>query len=381
MSMRLLMTGYVLSLVAALLGCVVVARSRYAFRGINWLIAAVSVALLGVVLIDGRGLIPDFFSIIVGNEAILAMFVLLHQAIVTVLGSRRRDLALGFGLCSLIFAALFYYTYASPEIAVRMVVMSAAVALHCAISVVVLFTSDIPPLRSPIRTLAWVLVSFIVLQVVRVILTILYPPPLDLMHPDQIQSFFMLVQCIMGLGNLIAVFWLALCSQRDELQAMALTDGLTGLMNRRGFDHVLEREMERRVYTQAPIALLLIDLDHFKAINDNFGHQVGDEVIRRVGQLLHSHTRASDTVARYGGEEFVMLLRGSQLDHAESIAERLRLQIAAIQGLPRDIHLTASLGIAVDGPEDTTASLLKRSDDALYLSKRLGRNRVSVEQA
>ncbi|MBB6146628.1 diguanylate cyclase (GGDEF)-like protein [Silvibacterium bohemicum] len=378
MSMRLLMTGYSLALLAVLLGCVIVARSRYAYRGIHWLTASVSAALIGVALVDGRGLIPDFASIVLGNEAILASFVLLHQAILVIVRSRRSYPGFSQGLAALVCAALMYFTYSAPDIASRIVVMSAAVALQCAISAWVLLTTDEPALRSPMRMLAGVLISFQVLEIARIVAAILRPPPPDIMHADDVHSFFMLLQCIMGLANMAAVLWLALCSQRDDLHAMAFTDGLTGLMNRRGFDELLEREIQRSQYGSEPIALLLIDLDHFKAINDQFGHQTGDEVIRCMSKLLHAQTRAADSVARYGGEEFVMLLRGSQTGHAESVAERLRNQIAAIEGLPHGICLTASIGIAVYGPDDTITSLVKRSDDALYRSKRLGRNRVST---
>jgi diguanylate cyclase len=126
------------------------------------------------------------------------------------------------------------------------------------------------------------------------------------------------------------------------------------------------------------MSLLLIDLDHFKAINDQHGHPMGDEVIRRVSQLLYINTRAGDAVARYGGEEFAMILKGMRLAQAESIAERLRTQIEAMAGLPESIRVTASIGIAMKDAGDTVASLLKRSDDALYLSKRSGRNQVST---
>jgi diguanylate cyclase (GGDEF)-like protein len=152
-------------------------------------------------------------------------------------------------------------------------------------------------------------------------------------------------------------------------------------MNRRAFDEFLHRELQPADRRQEPMALLLIDLDHFKAINDEHGHQMGDEVIRRVSRLLCINTREIDAVARYGGEEFVMMLKGMNLERAESIAERLRTQIEAMAGLPEPIRVTASIGIAMKDPGDTVASLLKRSDEALYLSKRAGRNRVSTHYA
>jgi diguanylate cyclase (GGDEF)-like protein len=159
---------------------------------------------------------------------------------------------------------------------------------------------------------------------------------------------------------------------------MAFTDALTGLMNRRAFDEIIARDMCGHGRGE-PLVLLLIDIDSFKAINDDYGHQAGDEVIRQVGRVLQANSRADDSVSRYGGEEFVMLLRDLRLDRAEAIAERLRTQVAGIRGLPQAIEVTVSIGLAVHGPDDTFASLLKRSDDALYFAKRSGRNRVSME--
>jgi diguanylate cyclase (GGDEF)-like protein len=197
------------------------------------------------------------------------------------------------------------------------------------------------------------------------------------MHPDAAQAFFSFANCIMGLSSCLAVLWLSLGSQRHDLHTMAFTDVLTGLMNRRAFDEIIEREMRGRHHE--PLVLLLIDIDSFKAINDDYGHPTGDEVIRQVGRVLEANSRANGTVSRYGGEEFAMLLRDLRLDRAEEIAERLRAQIAGIRELPEAVGVTVSIGLAVHGPGDTFASLLKRSDDALYFAKRSGRNRVSVE--
>lgn len=369
-----------LSLVAAILACIVIARSRNAVRGLNWLIGSISAGLVGVVLLYGRSLIPDFFSIILANVAILATFVLLHQAIAAVLGSSRRYLSLSIGLIGALLVAFLYYTYISNDLSARLLVRTAAVIVQTLISIVVIFRHNDPALRSPLRVTGWALVAYCTMQMTRFIVTLIWPPLPDLMHPDPVQAFFSLVNCIMGLSSCLSVLGLALWSQRHDLQTMAFTDGLTGLMNRRAFDEIIEREMRSHRRGEPPV-LLLIDIDFFKAINDDYGHQAGDEVIRRVGRVLQANSRTGDTVSRYGGEEFVMLLRDLRLDRAEAIAERLRTQIASIRGLPQAIGVTVSIGLAVHGPGDTFASLLKRSDDALYLAKRSGRNRVSVELA
>jgi diguanylate cyclase (GGDEF)-like protein len=377
MSIRLVIIGYSLSLVAAIVGCIVIARSRNQVPGLNWLIAAISTALVGLVLLYSRSSIPDFFSIVVANEAMLATLVLLHQAIATILGSSQRYLRLSLGVAAALFAAFLYYTYVSNDFGARVLLRTAAVAVQILISVVVLFRHKDPALRSPLRVAGWVLGAYGAIQIARLLVTLIWPPSPDLMHPDAAQAFFSFANCIMGLSSCLAVLWLALGSQRHDLHTMAFTDVLTGLMNRRAFDEIIEREMRGR--HREPLVLLLIDIDSFKAINDDYGHPTGDEVIRQVGRVLEANSRANDTVSRYGGEEFAMLLRDLRLDRAEEIAERLRAQIAGIRELPEAVGVTVSIGLAVHGPGDTFASLLKRSDDALYFAKRSGRNRVSVE--
>jgi len=378
MSIRLVIVGYMLSLVATISGCLVVSRSRNGVRGLNWLIGALFAALVGLILLYSRSRIPDFFSIVIANEAMLATFVLLHQAITAILGSSRRYLGLSLGVAGALLVAFLYYTYVSDDLGARVLARTAAVIVQVLISIVVIFRHKDPSLRSPLRVAGWALVAYATMQITRFIFTLIWPPSPDLLHPDAVQAFFSLVNCIMGLSNCLAVLWLALCFQRHDLHTMAFTDALTGLMNRRAFDEIIEREMcgHRR---GKPLVLLLIDIDSFKAINDDYGHQAGDEVIRQVGRVLQANSRARDSVSRYGGEEFVMLLRDLSLDSAEAIAERLRTQVAGIRGLPQAMGVTVSIGLAVHGPDDTFASLLKRSDDALYFAKRSGRNRVSME--
>jgi diguanylate cyclase (GGDEF)-like protein len=368
-----------LSLVAALSGCLVIARSRNQVRGLNWVIASISVGLVGVALLYDRSRIPDLFSIVLANEAVLATVVLLHQAIVAILGSSRRHLLASVALASALLIAFLYYTYVSNDFTARVLTRTAAVIVQVLISTIVLFRHKNPTLRSPIRVAGWALAVYCLMQIARFIYTLIYPPSMDLLHPDPGQALFSFVNCITSLINCLAVLWLALCSQRNDLQTLALTDALTGLMNRRAFDDIIEREIRRSSRHTDPLVLLLIDIDSFKAINDEYGHQSGDEVIRVVGRVLQANARGSDIVARYGGEEFVVLLTGLRLDRAEAIAERLRAQVAGIRGLPDAICVTVSIGLAIQGPGDSFASLFKRSDDALYFAKRSGRNRVSME--
>ncbi len=143
----------------------------------------------------------------------------------------------------------------------------------------------------------------------------------------------------------------------------------------------LQALAERAVKGGAPVAALLLDIDHFKKINDSFGHDVGDEVLREFAVRLASNVRAIDLPCRYGGEEFVAIMPDTALDDAERIAERIRRYISGSPfRLSRGAELltvTISVGVAVmNGPDDSPEALLKRADEALYEAKAAGRNRV-----
>ena len=172
---------------------------------------------------------------------------------------------------------------------------------------------------------------------------------------------------------------------RAQLANMVLTDPLTGCLNRRGFDNSLTRELGRAGRAGSEFALLAIDLDHFKAVNDNYGHIAGDAVLRAVGSLLMTSARAGDVVARVGGEEFAVLLADTGAEGAHLFAGRLCERIAAhpfaIGAVQRDVRITMSVGVAVSsmrGAADYGQLLWSRADDALYEAKRAGRNCVRL---
>jgi diguanylate cyclase (GGDEF)-like protein len=173
---------------------------------------------------------------------------------------------------------------------------------------------------------------------------------------------------------------------RERLKFLGLTDGLTGVNNRRFFDQRLGEETARAKRTVTPLSCLFIDLDHFKRINDTHGHPVGDEVLKTVGRIIRSQLRTVDVVARYGGEEFVVLLSQTEVQRALEVAERIRRCIHEHKFHARpgmEIKLSVSIGLATleaftREMDITSAStqLLERADAALYQAKRWGRNRV-----
>lgn len=164
------------------------------------------------------------------------------------------------------------------------------------------------------------------------------------------------------------------------LEELSRTDALTGLANRRRFMTALEQAFHHSLRTGTALALVMLDLDHFKKINDSYGHQSGDQVLTALAALLKALPDDNLLAARYGGEEFVLILPGAPLETAVGQAERLRRQIESLtfSGILADLHLTASFGVAAfpHAAIHTMDQLVWEADEALYRAKRNGRNRV-----
>jgi diguanylate cyclase (GGDEF)-like protein len=170
----------------------------------------------------------------------------------------------------------------------------------------------------------------------------------------------------------------SLSARSESLEHAALTDGLTGMQNRRYFDDALREYLDEFSRIGKPVGLLILDLDHFKTVNDTHGHDVGDEVLRMVAGCLREFTRHHDVVARLGGEEFAVVAPNMDTDMLIKLAERIRKAIAALTVTTGNVRLrvTTSVGLAVWDGKESAELFYRRADRMLYQAKRLGRNRV-----
>lgn len=180
----------------------------------------------------------------------------------------------------------------------------------------------------------------------------------------------------------VLLIYLALGRYQQRIEDMASTDKLTGLLNRHAFTILIDQLLAGYRREPRPMSLIMADIDHFKEINDRYGHLAGDEVLQAVSKRLQAALRESDLAVRWGGEEFLMLLRACDLSEAERIAENLRqaIQEETFNVLKHHIPVTISLGVSQFTGEETTAQLIDRADEGLYQAKRGGRNQVCVIQ-
>lgn len=206
--------------------------------------------------------------------------------------------------------------------------------------------------------------------------------------PHDVDSDSLIVSGVFFLGAVfvLVVCWLMLQTTRDikrvtTLELQNITDPLLGIYNRRYLDQRLNEEVARAQRYKLPLSLLLFDIDHFKQINDQFGHLIGDRVLSSMGRILQEQVRKSDLAARYGGEEIVIVLPNTAEEEAFTMAERLRLLLGQTAYAEQElnnggVHCTVSIGVASLIDETGGADLLHKSDVAMYQAKRTGRNRV-----
>lgn len=220
-----------------------------------------------------------------------------------------------------------------------------------------------------------VLLLLCTVMVTRAVTALITPPAQSLYAPSAVQALY-LASFSFGL-LLLALGGILMASQRlhYELEQLASKDALTGTYNRRALFELGENELARVQRQKSSLSLLMLDLDHFKAINDNHGHQIGDQVLTEFAQRLQGVLRKPAILGRYGGEEFAVLLPDTNRDEARQVVQRILEATANQSAQP---HCTVSIGLATVQPDDTDTlqALISRADAALYRAKHQGRNRA-----
>jgi diguanylate cyclase (GGDEF)-like protein len=376
-----LRTIHVTAVIYACLGLYMflIHRSTPGLRGVRQIVYGYAAFALGVELLALRNLIPDFFSITVANTFLILINVFLYWGIAELLDLQPERWILPASIIPTA-AISFYSNYVLHDVSVRIIAVSMiAVAQY---GLIVRLCSGPGPQRihRPKRGLAVLFTLYAALNIFRAWQAYLHDPR-SLLSSAPISTFSFLTPILVGVMTALGVIWLAMAQLQHELEVQSQIDSLTGLLNRRALEEIGSQAIEVARRHNTALSLIILDLDRFKSINDEHGHDGGDAVLQRTARCLRANLREEDSIARLGGEEFVVVLPGASHVHAAQIAEELRQCLATltIEHLSQEIRLSASFGVATMLPEDATwLEILRRGDRALYLAKEQGRDRVAV---
>lgn len=338
-----------------------------------WAVAPLLVAV-ATFLFGARGLIPDAISIIGANVLLLAGVLLFH------FGSQRffdqqPSFRFWLPLLAALFPVLVWFSVIQPD-------FNARVQMVCLLWASILLANARVVWRNgnedfATRYTVVVMLLHATVIILRLLATLLPLPNEGLFTPTRVQTIYVTANTLMVIALLVGLVMLAAERLRAELEHLATRDSLTGAMARRVLIEACEQELARCQRHGRSMALLMMDIDHFKAVNDTHGHQTGDRVLTDFVTRISSLLRRPDLLARFGGEEFVLLLPETAQEEAIAVAERILAQVAEPkEGLP---PITVSIGVTTNRPdEDQIDALLARADKALYKAKDEGRNRIAA---
>jgi diguanylate cyclase (GGDEF)-like protein len=338
------------------------------------------IAMVGVMLIGFRNKIPDLFSIVLANALLVTANVLTLKGIAQHVGLAFRwrwpgCFILAYSGC------LAWFAYVVPDLSTRLTIGSLqAMAFNLAYAYLLLRYGE-PSIRTSCRIAAAVMFMNAGFYLVRVFMPVDPHAGQDIMMAGTPVAATYVVGIIAGMATYFALLQLITERLMVDLRRAAHTDGLTGLLNRSAIVAKGRASLERAAQRGQPFSLIIFDLDYFKQINDRWGHDAGDAVLRHVTTVLREHVHWPGLLAsRYGGEEFVLALPDATLEQALAIAERLRQALAHSHARVdhHAIPVTASIGVAAARPGTRFEQLVRQADEAMYRTKFDGRNGVST---
>ena len=275
-------------------------------------------------------------------------------------------------VCATALCGLIYFTLFHPRLSAQIVISASTIALARGLMAWCLFRNAEG--RRHLQLFAVSLAGFALTSVYHAAAILLHGAPADIMEFDSVQT-------AAWLGNLIFIaingmFYVTMINSSvvEMIEQNAQIDFVTSTLNRRGIEKVLQAEIERANRRSQPVAVLLIDLDHFKRINDRFGHAAGDQALREIAQCISTSVRAYDSLGRYGGDEFLVLLPDTVTGEAVLLAARMR-EAARSLSLPEGpVEMTLSIGVTHSVGREDASEIIARADQALYEAKQSGRD-------
>lgn len=388
------METHIILVVASILlsgGCIGLAIVRLTnpfFKGAGWLGASFASGALGAAFL----MLPlgpmQNIAILVAHIFILLAFVFLYVCFLWLSALELHVPRLGSALLLLQVLVYLVFRHFQGVEQVSLMVFSMSVALQACENALLLMHANPDRMEPPIWFTTTLLLSFAAFNMTRSLIVLLHGFHVDPQTPNPLEAVSALVFLGSAIGLGFGVFWMEGHQMRMELEQLANIDSLTGIHNRRSFIALCEQELLKTSRTGDVFSLIMFDLDHFKQINDRYGHRTGDTVLCAVVEKLRNSVRNIDVVGRWGGEEFVALLPKADAEAAMIVAHRLRYHVDSIavpsprlrdSGVRHNITVTVSVGVTTyfgHDPTLTVQDLLHQCDSAMYQAKAEGRDRI-----
>jgi diguanylate cyclase (GGDEF)-like protein len=351
------------------------------FKGFSLLAIAVALFAIAPFLIGYRDILPDFITIVVANVLNIAGIIFFYEGIRRFLERPARFPSISILAVTIGFSLFLYFTYGAPSVNNRIIGYT---AIHLMISVLCAeeLSRDLHGSRRlPGLFTAFIFAVYGLYQLFRLLWTLDEGPIFSFMSAGNIHALSFFANIVLITGSTFGFVWMVNQSLIYDLTELAMHDPLTHALNRRGMELLAGYEFAKMKRVPAELSAVMIDIDHFKHVNDRFGHRAGDVVLMDFVNLIQKNLRAQDIFGRTGGEEFLVLLPNTGLDQTLIFAERFRKLVETYEFTDdhATVHITASFGIANCPPESISLdNLMLFTDKALLQAKQNGRNQIST---
>ena len=358
-------------------GFYVIGRSRTQYRGMGWWSLALALEGAGFLLLSLQGLLTPLFSVIIANTLIVSGLMSVMAGVNAFYGRDKPWLARSLLFLALFAAFLYYFTYMAPSVDARIIIISITLGVM-ALATAVQLSANTPNVT---RSTAYFVLSGFVLFALFYLgraWSVVQTPVADSAEAARLHEMTLVVFIVLIGWFSFGFVWMALYRTALDMQMLMKIDTLTGAYMRGALFEILSDEMQRAERNDRPLSIVMMDLDHFKRLNDTLGHVMGDEALKKSVETVLSNIRMFDKIGRYGGEEFIIVLPETEGKNAVKVAERLRLAVAEISigSASRQLPVSASFGVTQLMAGDTREQFIERVDSALYRAKEGGRNRV-----